>query len=603
MKMFLTKRLGFTKGIFANLQKMGKALMLPVSVLPAAGILLGVGAADLPFIPHIVSTYMETAGGAIFGILPLIFALGVALGFTENDGVSALAATVGYFVMLSTMGAMATMMGVETKAIMGIQSIDCGVLGGILVGGMASALFNKYYRIKLPTYLGFFAGKRFVPIATAFCAIFLGLMLSLAWPPIGRMIKAFSFWASSESPALAFTIYGFVERLLIPFGLHHIWNVPFFFEVGEFTKANGEVIHGEIQRYLAGDPTAGNLAGGYLFKMWGLPAAGLAIWHAAKPEKRALVGSIMISAALTSFLTGITEPLEFAFMFVAPLLYLLHAIMAGLAYTTCILLGIKHGMTFSHGFIDFVVLFSKSTHGAWLLVLGPIWAALYYFLFSAAIRLFNLKTPGREEDPVELEAGGAESVVASGSGGLPLQLVLAFGGRKNIKTLDACITRLRISVHDIAKVNKEQLKQLGATGVMVVGDGIQAIFGTRSENLKTDMQIYLKTAGAEADLTDTAVVAVDPATAEKPEPVVADDSGSIAEPLLAALGGKGNINDITACAHTRLRVTLKNVRKLDEKVCTGLGVRGIVRQDDGVCHLILGSRVEACVDQMNRIIG
>lgn len=593
---FITRLKASSKGIFANLQKLGKALMLPVSVLPAAGILLGIGAADLPFIPHVVSTYMETAGGAIFGILPLIFALGVALGFTENDGVAALAATVGYFVMLSTMGVMASMLGVETKAIMGIPSIDCGVLGGILVGGMASALFNRYYRIQLPTYLGFFAGKRFVPIATSFCAIFLGLALSLAWPPVGRLIKVFSVWASSESPALAFGIYGFVERLLIPFGLHHIWNVPFFFEVGDFTKANGEVIHGEIQRYLAGDPTAGNLAGGYLFKMWGLPAAGLAIWHAAKPEKRALVGSIMISAALTSFLTGITEPLEFAFMFVAPFLYLLHAILAGLAYMTCILLGIKHSMTFSHGLIDFIVLFSKSTHGLWLLVLGPVWAILYYFLFSAAIRLFRLKTPGREDDIAEQNVADS-----SGKGGLALQLILAFGGRKNIKTLDACITRLRISVYDIAKVNKDSLKQLGAAGVMIAGDGVQAIFGTRSENLKTDMQIYLKTAGAEADTTGLAAASVE---AEVPaaEPAETDAAESIAVPLLAALGGKANVNDVTACAHTRLRVTLQDPRKLDETLCTKLGVRGIVRQPEGVFHLILGSRVEACVEQMNRLL-
>jgi len=279
MDSIITKIKTVSHGLFANLQKLGKALMLPVSVLPAAGILLGVGAADLPFIPLIVSSYMETAGGAIFGILPLIFALGVALGFTENDGVAALAATVGFFVMLSTMGLMAQTMGVETKLIMGVQSIDTGVLGGILVGSLAGGLFNKYFRIKLPSYLGFFSGKRFVPIVTAFCAIFLGLVLSLIWPPIGNGIESFSLWASTSSPEAAFTIYGFVERLLIPFGLHHIWNVPFFFEVGEFVNANGQVLNGEIPRFIAGDPTAGNLAGGYLFKMWGLPAAGLAIWH------------------------------------------------------------------------------------------------------------------------------------------------------------------------------------------------------------------------------------------------------------------------------------------------------------------------------------
>ena len=594
---FMDKLISLPKGIFGNLQKLGKALMLPVSVLPAAGILLGIGAADLPFIPHVVSTYMQTAGGAIFGILPLLFAIGVALGFTENDGVAALAAMVGYFVMISTMGVMAAALGFETKLIMGIPSVDCGVLGGILSGGMAAALFNKYYRIKLPSYLGFFAGKRFVPIVTALCAIFLGLVLSLAWPPVGKLIKVFSVWASSESPELAFGIYGVVERMLIPFGLHHIWNVPFFFEVGEFTNANGEVIHGEIQRYLAGDPTAGNLAGGYLFKMWGLPAAGFAIWHAAKPEKRALIGSIMISAALTSFLTGITEPLEFAFMFVAPLLYLMHAVLAGLAYMTCILIGVKHGMTFSHGFIDFVVLFGKSTNGLWLLVLGPIWAAMYYFLFSAAIRMFRLKTPGREDEMVEHSA-----VDSSGKGGLALQLILAFGGRKNLKTLDACITRLRISVNDIAKVNKDELRQLGAAGVMVAGNNVQAIFGTRSENLKTDMQIYLKTAGVEADQASSLSNPFSAAPIAEAEPAEVVDAGeSIAGPLLVALGGKTNVKDVTACAHTRLRVTLQDSRKLDEKGCSALGVRGVVRQADGVCHLILGDGVEACVEELNRL--
>ncbi|MCV6628845.1 MAG: PTS transporter subunit EIIC, partial [Flavobacteriaceae bacterium] len=256
---------------FASLQKLGKALMLPVSVLPAAGILLGVGAAKFEIIPAIVSEMMEAAGGSIFGILPLIFAIGVALGFTENDGVSALAAGVGFFVMLATMGIVSATLGVKTTAIMGIQSVDTGVFGGIIIGAIAGAIFNKYYRIQLPSYLGFFAGKRFVPIATAFAAIIAGVALSIIWPPIGNLINSMSKWAASENPEAAFTMYGFVERLLIPFGLHHIWNVPFFFEIGEFVTENGEVINGEIPRYLAGDPTAGNLAGGYLFKMWGLP--------------------------------------------------------------------------------------------------------------------------------------------------------------------------------------------------------------------------------------------------------------------------------------------------------------------------------------------
>ncbi len=353
----------------ALLQKTGKSLMLPVSVLPVAGLLLGIGSAHFTWLPPLVSDVMAQSGGAIFGNLALIFAIGVALGVTQNDGVAALAAVVGYAVLLATMGVMAAVFGYKPTAIMGIQSIETGVFGGIVVGSIAGWLFNKYFRIQLPPYLGFFAGKRFVPIVTALACIVAGVILSIVWPPIGRAIDAFSRWAAAGNPGVAFALYGVVERALLPFGLHHIWNVPFFFEVGQYLDpTTGTVIRGEIHRYTAGDPTAGNMAGGYLFKMWGLPAAAIAIWHSARPENRAKVGGIMISAALTSFLTGITEPIEFSFLFVAPLLYALHAVLAAVAYFVCIELGIKHGMTFSHGFIDFVVLFNRSTHGLWFFV-------------------------------------------------------------------------------------------------------------------------------------------------------------------------------------------------------------------------------------------
>ena len=346
---------------FSLLQKIGKCMMLPVSVLPVAGILLGVGSANFSWLPTIVSQIMAASGNAIFANLPLLFAIGVAIGLTDNDGVAALAGTVGFVVFLAAMGVCAKLRGIETTAIMGIQSIETGVFGGIIVGLIAAAAFNRFYRIQLPTYLGFFAGKRSVPIITAFAVIAAGALLSFIWPPIGAAIKAFSNWAVHERPALAFTIYGIVERALIPFGLHHVWNVPFFFEAGDYTDpATGNVVHGEIARFISGDPTAGNMTGGYLFKMWGLPAAAFAMWHAARPENRAKVGGIMVSAALTAFLTGITEPIEFAFLFVAPLLYAIHALLAGAAYFVCIALHIKHGFTFSHGLIDYVVLFPKS---------------------------------------------------------------------------------------------------------------------------------------------------------------------------------------------------------------------------------------------------
>jgi PTS system glucose-specific IIC component len=536
---------------------------------------------------------MEQAGGSIFGNLPIIFAVGVALGYTDNDGVSALAAVVGYVVLLATMGVAAAALGYSVDPIMGIDSVNTGVFGGILIGGVASALFNRYYRIELPTYLGFFAGKRFVPIATAFAAIALGVLLSFIWPPIGRGIDVFSAWASTGNPQTAFSVYGFIERLLIPFGLHHIWNVPFFFEVGQYTDpASGEVIRGEVHRYIAGDPTAGNMAGGYLFKMWGLPAAAIAMWHCARPENKTKIAGIMLSAALTSFLTGITEPIEFSFLFVAPVLYLIHAVLAALAYFTCIELGIKHGMTFSHGMIDYIVLFPQSSQALWFFVLGPLWALLYYTVFRVAIVKFNLITPGREKEEVSL-AEVREDVARDFS----KQLVLAFGGKSNIKTLDACITRLRVSVHEVGKARQEKLKALGAAGVVVVGNGVQAIFGTRSENLKTDMEEYLKTAGAEAD------------EVEAPSPVVTLPAGIVsklrdpeaaekARAFIQALGGAANIQRVDACAETRLRLVLEQESAVDETALSAAGVQGVMRLANRTLHLLVGLNADQYAAEM-----
>ena len=477
------------KNLFGSLQQVGKALMLPVSVLPVAGILLGVGAAKFSVLPATLSSVMEQAGGAVFGNMALLFAIGVALGFTKNDGVAGLAAAVGYFILTKTVTVVAPLLaGLDPAAVDFAAQADkvsnVGVLGGVIAGGIAAYMFNRFYRIQLPEYLGFFAGKRFVPLSTGIVAIAAGVVLAFVWPPIGGAIKAFSHWAAYQNPAMAFGIYGIVERSLIPFGLHHIWNAPFFFEVGEYTNAAGQVFHGEIARYIAGDPTAGNLAGGYMFKMYGLPAAAIAMWHTAKPENRAKIGGIMVSAALTSFLTGITEPIEFAFLFVAPVLYAIHALLAGSAFVVMILLGMKHGTTFSHGLIDFIVLFSQSTKGWMFPVIGLIYAAIYYTVFRVAIVALDLKTPGREDE-------SSEESTLTGSD-LAGELVQAFGGKDNITNLDACITRLRVSVKKIAKVDQSKLKSLGAAGVVVAGSGVQAIFGTKSDNLKTDMDHWIK---------------------------------------------------------------------------------------------------------------
>ncbi len=580
---------------FGVVQKVGKSLMLPVAVLPVAGLLLGLGATDFHgYVPPLVLALMKNAGDVIFGNLPLIFAIGVALGFTENDGVSGIAATIGYLVMTATLGVMAGVWGMQPDTIMGIPSMQTGVFGGILVGGLAAWLFNKYYRISLPPYLGFFAGKRFVPIVTAIGAIILGAILSVIWPPIGDAINAFSHWAAVSDPRTAATVYGFIERLLIPFGLHHIWNVPFFFEMGSFVDpTTGKMVSGDINRFFAGDHTAGILAGAFLFKMFGLPAAAIAIWHCAKPEKKVAVGGMMISAALTSFLTGITEPIEFAFLFVAPVLYFIHACLAATAQFVANTFNMHMGFTFSQGGIDFLMfnlIGDKATNAWYVFILGPIYAVVYYGVFRFVITKFNLKTPGREDDTAE-----AAAVSIVGTGGRSRELVLAFGGRSNIKSLDACITRLRISVNNPALVDDGKLKALGAAGVVRVGNGVQAIFGPLSENMKTDMQEYLKTAGADADLQPGATPATTAATAAPLEAATAPSSTqqkARAEKIRAALGGAANIKKLEALAATRLRVLLSDSSRLDASALKAAGVPATQSLNSGELDLIVGLGAE-----------
>jgi len=590
------------KNAFAVLQKIGKALMLPVAVLPIAGLLLGIGSTDFHTTNQIVLAIlalMKNSGDVIFGNLPLIFAIGVALGFTENDGVAAIAATIGFLVMTVTLGVMAGIQGVKPDTIMGLPSMQTGVFGGILAGGLAAVMFNRFFRISLPAYLGFFAGKRFVPIVTAISAIVLGVILSFVWPPIGGAIKAFSHWAAVSDPRTAATVYGFVERLLIPFGLHHIWNVPFFFEMGSFLDpTTGKTVSGDITRFFAGDPTAGILSGAFVFKMFGLPAAAIAIWHTAKPEHKVAVGGMMISAALTSFLTGITEPIEFAFLFVAPVLYFIHACLAASAQFVANTLGMHMGFTFSQGGIDFLMfnLIGGKAQGAWyVFILGPIYSVIYYVVFRFVILKFNLKTPGREDTVV----GAAPIVMSEGKFGKARDLVLAFGGRKNITSLDACITRLRVAVNDPAKVDQPKLKAMGASGVMIVGNGIQAVFGPLSENMKGEMEDYLKVAGPEADgdaapetakAEPTAAKVVTDTVKPMAPDAVEDWVRKAAAPMLAALGGRANVRKLDAVALTRLRVELADPAKFDAAAAKVSGVVAVMNAAPGVLHLIVGDK-------------
>jgi PTS system D-glucosamine-specific IIC component len=498
------------KKAFGVLQKVGKALMLPVALLPAAGILLALGAAlrnpallELaPFLDNstvdLIAAVMQKAGDIIFGNLPLLFAVGVAVGLAGGEGTAGLAAIIGYLIMNVTMG---TVLGITPEdvnglnyaSVLGIPTLQTGVFGGIIVGILASAMYNKFYEIELPSYLGFFAGKRFVPIITAATALLLGILMIFIWPPIQNGLNAFSQNMVHANLTISAFIFGVIERALIPFGLHHIFYSPFWYEFGEYATKAGDVVRGDQRIFMAQitdnvqNLTAGTfMTGKFPFMMFGLPAAALAIYHEAKPEKKVFVGGLMASAALTSFLTGITEPIEFSFLFVAPILFGIHAIFAGFSFMIMHMLDVKIGMTFSGGLIDYILfgLINPQTN-AWIVIpVGLVFAVVYYFGFRFAIRTFNLKTPGRELEEEENQAPTGKA----GSGDLASNILDAMGGKGNIAHLDACITRLRVSVNDIKDVDKAQLKKLGAAGVLEVGNNIQAIFGPRSETIKGQMK-------------------------------------------------------------------------------------------------------------------
>jgi PTS system N-acetylglucosamine-specific IIC component len=396
------------------LQRLGRSLMLPIAALPVAALLLRLGQPDmlgdgdsgLALASHWswlepVATVLAAAGGTLFSHLGLLFAVGVAVGFArKSDGSTALAAVVGYLVFDAVTTAMSPYV-LEPGGRGHSSLIDYGVFGGILVGIMAALLWQRYYRIKLPTYLAFFGGRRFVPIVTANAALLLAVLMSFVYPAFDRGLTNLGEWLVGND-VMGAGIYGFVNRLLIPFGLHHLLNSVPWFAVGSFEAANGEVVRGDIARFLHGDPTAGAFMTGFFpIMMFALPAAALAIYHEATPGRRKLVGGVMLSGALTSFLTGVTEPLEFAFMFVAWPLYVIHALFTGTALALVNALGIKDGFAFSAGAIDYTLNFTAATRPLLLVPIGIAYAVLYYTVFRMVIRRFDLATPGRERDDDE----------------------------------------------------------------------------------------------------------------------------------------------------------------------------------------------------------
>ena len=542
------------------LQRIGKAIMLPIAALPIAGILLGVGGAllgiaglsnppavyeplitfvNIPFVTAIL-TVMKNIGDIVFGNLPILFAVGVAVGLAKKDkGTAALASVFGFIVMnqvVSTLLALGvTQLGVVTAdnvgqygtyvtTNLGIFTLNMSVFGGIITGIVTAALHDRFHEIQLPQVIGFFSGSRFVPIITSVVMAIVGAILAFAWPVVQNGISVIAILVR-DSGSIGTLLYGIIERALIPFGLHHVFYTPFWF--GSFV--DGQVLVNGAWQTIAGANTAyfaqlssmtdlvgasaGTMstivggttrfmAGKFPFMMFGLPAAAFAMYKSAAPAKKKQVGSLLVAAAVTSFLTGITEPLEFTFLFVAPVLYGIHCVLAGISFMLMDILNVFIGMTFSGGVIDFA-LFGLLPAGAgvptkWFMVIavGVVYAVVYYVLFSFMIKKFNLKTPGRDENEEDTKlftkadyqaAKGSKSEIVEKA---PLVLA-ALGGEENIVSVDACITRLRVEVKDKTKVNKEELKALGASGVVEVGNGIQAIFGVKADRYKNEINSIL----------------------------------------------------------------------------------------------------------------
>ena len=395
--------------------------------------------------------------------------------------------------------------------VLGIPTLQTGVFGGIIIGALAAWCYNKFYNISLPSYLGFFAGKRFVPIMMATTSFILAFPMAWIWTFIQNGLNAFSTGLLDSNTGLAVFLFGFIKRLLIPFGLHHIFHAPFWFEFGSWKNAAGEIIRGDQRIFIEQIREGVHLTSGKFMQgefpvmMFGLPAAALAIYQTAKPENKKVVGGLMLSAALTSFLTGITEPLEFSFLFVAPLLFFIHAVLDGLSFLTLYLLHLHLGYTFSGGFIDFVLLGILPNKTPWWLVIpvGLVYAVIYYVVFRFLIVKFNFKTPGREDKQA--------SVANTSASKLPFDVLDAMGGKENIKHLDACITRLRVEVNDKSKVDVEGLKALGASGVLEVGNNMQAIFGPKSDQIKHDMARIMN-----GDITKPSETTVTEDTSDEP---------------------------------------------------------------------------------------
>lgn len=516
---------------FSILQRIGRSFMLPIALLPVAGLFLGIGGSltnttmlKTYGLLHImgpgtaayaVFQIMNDAGNIIFDNMPILFAMGVAIGMSKREKeVAALSAAIAFFVMHATIGSMITISGGPnafmtgaTTSVVGITSLQMGVFGGVIVGLGVALLHNKFYKIELPQVLSFFAGTRFVPIISAIVYLMVGILMFFIWPPIQIAINALGRFVIASGYAGTW-FYGFVERALIPFGLHHVFYLPFWqTAVGGTAIVGGKTIEGAQNIFFAqlAAPDIKHfsvaatrfMSGKFPLMIFGLPGAALAMYRCAKPEKRKIVGGLLLSAALTSMLTGITEPIEFTFLFVAPSLYIVHCVFAGLSYMLMHILNVGVGMTFSGGFIDmflFGILQGEAkTNWFRIVLVGIIYFIVYYALFTFFIKKYNLKTPGREDDDkTKLYTRKDYIAKNESSRNESLEMIVkGFGGKDNIIDVDCCVTRLRCTVRNSDLVNQDVLEKSGAVGVIHRGNAVQAIYGPRATVIKSDLEDYL----------------------------------------------------------------------------------------------------------------
>lgn len=537
--------------IFSVLQRIGRSFMLPIAILPVAGLLLGIGSSFTNAttietygltkilgdgtILHYLLMIMNKVGSAVFDNLPLIFAVGVAIGMAKKEKeVSALSAVIAYFVMNTAINAMLINNGLILEngeiaesvlegtitSVCGIQSLQMGVFGGIIVGLGVAALHNRFYRIQLPSALSFFGGTRFVPIISTIVYMFVGILMYFVWPAVQNGIFALGGLVTG-SGYVGTLIFGLIKRALIPFGLHHVFYMPFWqTAVGGTMEVAGQMVQGGQNIFFAQLADSANIAhfsadatsyfsGEFIFMIFGLPGAALAMYQCAKPEKKKAAGGLLLSAALACMATGITEPLEFSFLFVAPALFAVQVILAGSAYMIAHMLNVAVGLTFSGGFLDFFLfgILQGNEKTSWLRVIpvGIIYFLLYYFIFKFMIRKFDFKTPGREEDDVETKlytkadvnarkAAAGEIQASDSEDPVSEAITRGLGGKKNISDVDCCATRLRCTVHDASRVSDSILKATGASGVVHKGNGVQVIYGPNVTVIKSNLEDYLEKA-------------------------------------------------------------------------------------------------------------